>query len=70
LATRVRGAPGFELPGICAENRAADPKGKNLELLREAEGADAEVTSMMAEIHGPIGGEQAITPLLKAGTQS
>jgi hypothetical protein len=32
--------------------------------LREIEGTDAEVTSMMAENHGPIVDEQAITPFL------
>jgi hypothetical protein len=30
--------------------------------LRESEGREAKSTTMMAEIHGPIGGEQAITP--------
>jgi hypothetical protein len=69
LATRARDAHGFELAGVGAENHAADPKGKNLELLRKAEGADAELTTMMAEIHGPIVGEQAITPFLKTGFQ-
>jgi len=37
----------------------------NSELLREHEGRNAELTSMMAEIHGPIVDEQAITPFLK-----
>jgi hypothetical protein len=37
-----------------SEDHADDPKGKPPELLREAEGANVEVTSMMAEIHGPI----------------
>jgi hypothetical protein len=32
---------------------ADDPKGKKPELSRESEGIDAEVTTMMAEIHGP-----------------
>jgi len=32
---------------------ADDPKGKLPELSREDEGRNAEVTSMMAEIHGP-----------------
>jgi hypothetical protein len=35
--------------GIHADN----PKGKMPELSREREGREAEVTSMMAEIHGP-----------------
>ena len=35
------------------ETMPTAPKGKGLELLREPEGADDEVTSMMAEIHGP-----------------
>jgi len=38
-----------------------------LELLRESEGLEAELTSMMAEIHGPIVDEQAITPFLNCG---
>jgi hypothetical protein len=41
-----------------------------MELLRESEETDAEMISMMAEIHGPIVGKQAITPFLKTGTQS
>ena len=52
-----------------AETHADDPKGETPELLREDEGRNTEVTSMMAEIHGPIVGEQAITPFLKTGTQ-
>ncbi len=39
-----------------------EPKRKTPELLREIEGTNAEVISMMAEIHGPIVDEQAITP--------
>jgi hypothetical protein len=38
---------------VRAEVHADDPKGKMPELSRESEGIDAEVTSMMAEIHGP-----------------
>ena len=41
------------------------PKGKGLELLRAAEGEDAEVAGRGVEIHGPMGGEQATTPFLK-----
>jgi hypothetical protein len=44
---------------------ADDPKGKPPELLREVEGRNAELASMMAEIHGPNSAEQAITPFLK-----
>jgi hypothetical protein len=44
------------------EVHADDPKGKLPELLRESEGREAEVTLMMAEIHGLIVDEQAITP--------
>ena len=65
MVPRARGAHEFELAGISAENHAADPKGKKLELLRESEGLEAEVTSMMAGIHGPIVDEQAITPFGK-----
>jgi len=54
---------------VGARNHADDPKGKPPELLRESEGREAQLTTMMAEIHGPIVGEQAITPFLKTGTQ-
>ena len=37
------------------------------ELLRESEGADVELTSMMAENHGPLVDEQAITPFSRCG---
>jgi hypothetical protein len=50
---------------VRAKVHADDPKGKPLELLRKHEGRNAEVISMMAEIHGPIVGEQAITPFGK-----
>jgi hypothetical protein len=48
-----------------ARIHADDPKGKPLELLREHEGRNAELASMMAEIHGPNGAEQAIKPILR-----
>jgi hypothetical protein len=54
LTTRASGLAGFELADVRAENHAADPKGKKLELLREPEGRNAEWTLMMAGIHGPI----------------
>jgi hypothetical protein len=42
---------------VRARIHADDPKGKDLELLREVERVNVEVASMMAGIHGPIGGE-------------
>jgi len=45
---------------------ADEPKRKTLELLREDKGRKAESTSMMAEIHGPIVDEKAITPFLRS----
>jgi hypothetical protein len=39
---------------VGASIHADDPKGKLPELSREGEGREAEVTSMMAEIHGPM----------------
>jgi hypothetical protein len=39
---------------VGAEIHADDPKRETPELLRESEGRGAEVTLMMAEIHGPI----------------
>ena len=44
---------------------ADDPKRRTLELLREDESRNAEVTPMMAGIHGPMVDEQAITPFLE-----
>jgi hypothetical protein len=38
---------------VGAEIHADDPKGEMPELSRESEGRSGEVTSMMAEIHGP-----------------
>jgi hypothetical protein len=38
---------------VRAKVHADEPKRKTPELSRENEGLDAEVTSMMAEIHGP-----------------
>jgi hypothetical protein len=51
---------------VVPEIHADDPKGELPELSRETEGREAEVISMMAEIHGPKVDEQAITPFLKS----
>ena len=60
--TRTRGGLGFEPDRAGARIHTDEPKRKTPELLREIEGTNAEVTSMMAEIHGLIVDEQAITP--------
>ena len=63
MAPRARDALGFEDDRAGARIHTDEPKRKTPELLREIEGTKAEVTSMMAEIHGPIVDEQAITPI-------
>ena len=42
-------------------------KEKALELLRERKGAGVEVSSMIAEIHGPFVERQTITPICSGG---
>ena len=55
--TRALSPPNFGGDCARAKSHVAEPKGKDLELLRESEGAEVRCAEMMAENHGLIGDE-------------